>query len=348
MFSKRKWVLLVSVLLVFSLLVVSGCGSTPSGNAKPADQQQSNSQPAKAAWKPTQPVSLVVPFAPGGSTDLLARTIEKYWSKYCPQPVQIVNKTGGGGVTGAVFVAHSKPDGYTLEIGYGSGHDNVMPYLEKVEYDPFKDLEPIALMSIHSVLVAVPVDSPFKSMKDVLEWAKKENKPITAAVSTTAGAVDVVMRGIGKTSGVTVTPVPHAGGSQALATLVGGQTTIGGGHPAEIISQLKAGRIRGIAIATPERDPSLPDIPTLKEQGINFSTWGSVKGIAAPKGTPKEIIDYYADVFKKISEDPDYKKTCQDMLLPVQYKGPEEFKKFFKDVYDDYGKLVKELGLDKK
>ena len=333
----------LAVLALCLSFIVTGCGGT-----KPAESKPAASQPAAKAWAPDKPVTMVVPFAAGGSTDLLARAVEKVWSKYCPQPLTVINKTAGGGIEGATTVARSKPDGLTFVMGYGSGHDYVMPHINKVEYDPFKDLIPVARLSIHSVLVAVPESSPFKSIKDVVDWAKKENKPVTASVSTSAGSVDLVMRGIGKSAGINVTPVPHSGGSQAITTLVGAQTMIGGGHPAELISHLKSGKLRAIGIATPERDKALPDVPTIKEQGINFYTWGSVKGIAVPQGTPKEIIAYYEGLFKKICEDPDFKKTMQDMLQPIDYMNSEDFIKFSKQAYDDYGKLVKELGLDKK
>ena len=334
MFSRnhRKLLWLIAVLVALAI-AVAGCG-------KPADKPA-----AKATFKPDKPITMMVPFPAGGASDLTARAIEKVWSKYCPQPLQIVNKPGGGGLEGAAATARAKPDGYTLTLGYGSGHDLVMPQLQKVEYDPFRDLAPVARISIHSVVVVVPENSPFKSIKDIVEWSKKENKPVTAAVSTTAGSVDMVMRGIGKAAGIVVTPIPHAGGAQSITTLLGGSTTIGGGHPSEIISQLKAKRLRPVGIATPERDPSLPDVPTLKEQGVNFYTWGSVKGVAAPKSTPKEIIDYYADVLKKICEDPDFKKAMDEILQPVQYQGPEEFGNFMKQAYVDYGKTIKELGL---
>ncbi len=338
--SKRNWKMILCFVIVVSMIALAGCGGKPAADPK---------KPAAApTFKPDKPVTIIVPFAAGGSSDMLGRAIEKVWNKHCPQPVQIVNKTGGGGIEGARFVSRAKPDGYTLVLGYGSGHDLVMPHLQKMEYDPFKDLVPIARMSMHSVVVLVPENSPYKSVKEIVDWAKKENKPVTAAVSTTAGAVDIVMRGIGKSTGITVTPIPHAGGSQAITTLMGGQTMMGGGHPAEIIPQLKANRVRPIGIATPERDPALPNVPTLKEQGINFYTWGSVKGMAAPKGTPPEIIAYYSDLFKKISEDPDFKKIMADLVQPIQYHYATEYAAFMKQAYGDYGKLVKDLGLEKK
>jgi len=337
---KKNWKTILCFVVLVSMIVLAGCGKTPAADPK---------KPAAApAFKPDKPVTLIVPFSAGGSSDMLARAVEKVWNKHCPQPVQIVNKTGGGGIEGARFVSRAKPDGYTLVLGYGSGHDLVMPHLQKMEYNPFTDLVPVARLSIHSVVVLVPEKSEFKSMKEIMDWSKKGNKPITAAVSTTAGSVDLVMRGIGKATGATVTPIPHAGGSQAITTLMGGQTIMGGGHPAEVIPQMKSNRVRAVGIATPERDPALPNVPTLKEQGVNFYTWGSVKGIAAPKGTPKEIVDYYSDVFKKISEDPDYKKIMADLVQPVQYQNAADFTAWFKQAYDDYGKLVKDLGLDKK
>lgn len=337
MLRSKKWQVL-SLMLVLSLVfVLAGCGGDKKAEA-----------PKAAAFKPDKPVTMIVPMAAGGSTDMLARAVEKVWSKYCPQPLQIVNKPGGGGIEGAAFAGRAKPDGYTLLMGVGSGHDIVMPHIQPVEYNVFKDVTIISRLSVHTVAVLVPENSPFNSMKDVIEWAKKENKPVTAAVSVKAGAVDLVMRGIGKSAGINVTPIPHAGGAQAMTTLVGAQTMMGGSHPGEAIAQLKANRVKAIGIATPDRDPVLPNVPTLREQGINFHTWGSIKGVGAPKGTSKEIVDYYADVLKKVSEDPDFKKAMADMLQPVMYLGPADFEKNLKQASDDYAKLIKELELDKK
>src|SRR5512143_1844982 len=148
--------------------------------------------PAVAQDKfPSKPINVIVPFSAGGSTDLLARAVEKIWPKYSPQPLVIVNKPGGGGVVGTEFVVRSKADGYTLFLGYGSGHDVVMPHLQKMPYDPYKDMVAVARISVHSVVVVTGVTSDFNSLPDMIAWSKKENKPITTSVSMKAGAQDI-------------------------------------------------------------------------------------------------------------------------------------------------------------
>src|SRR5512136_682432 len=252
---------------------------------------------------PTKPIQVIVPFTAGGSSDLTARTVEKFWTKYSPQPWLIINKPGAGGVLGEEFVVRSKPDGYTIYFGQGSGHDLVMPHLQKMPFDPLKDITPVARISIHSVVVCVSGKSEFKSMKDVIDWSKKGNK-VTAAVSTAAGAVDLVMRSISKRTGVQITTVPFSGGAEAVTALAGGHLVIGGGHPSEVLPHIKAGRFRPIGVALDKRDSTLPKVPTLKEQGIDVSTWGSVKGVAVPNGTPPEVVKYLASTLKKVCEDP--------------------------------------------
>lgn len=338
----------ISCMAVLMLsLVLSGCSKTTDKktDSKASAAATTAASAEKGKFVPEKPVTMMVGFTPGGSTDLLARAIEKVWSMYCPQQVLLVNKSGAGGVEGATFVARSKPDGYTLLLGYGSSPELVTPHLQKMEYDPFKDLTGVARISIHSLAVLVKADSPYKTIADVVAWAKKENKPVTAAVSVNAGVSDITVRGIGKVTGIQVTPVPHSGSAGAINTLLGGNTIIGSGHPCEIVPQLKAGKLRPIGMATKERDPVLPDVPTLYEQGIPFHIWGSVKGIAVNPQTPKEIKDYYAELFKKICEDKDFIKAMNDMGQPIQYQGTDDFNKFMKQAYEDYAKTIKDLDI---
>jgi tripartite-type tricarboxylate transporter receptor subunit TctC len=294
---------------------------------------------------PTKPISAVVPMAAGGSSDLLARAVEKTWTKYSKQPLVIVNKPGGGGVVGTEGVVRSKPDGYTLYIGYGSGHDVVMPTLQKMPYDPVKDLIPVARISIHSVVIVTGAKSPFNSIKDVIAFSKKEGKPVTTAVSVKAGAVDLALTAFGKAAGVNIVTVPFSGGAEATTALAGGHLMIGGGHPSEIIPHIKAGRFKALAVVLPERDPSLPDVPTLREQGIDVATWGSIKGVAAPAGTPKEVVKEIEATIKKVCEDAEFKATMANLSQPIMYQGSEDFAKFIKQATADYALLIKQLNI---
>jgi tripartite-type tricarboxylate transporter receptor subunit TctC len=293
---------------------------------------------------PTKPIQVIVPFTAGGSSDLTARTVEKYWTKYSPQPWLIVNKPGAGGVLGEEFVVRSKPDGYTIYVGQGSGHDFVMPHLQKMPFDPMKDIAPVARLSIHSIVICVSGKSPIRSMKDVIDYANKGNK-VTAAVSTAAGSVDLVMRAISKRANIPITTVPFAGGADATTALAGGHLVIGGGHPSEVLPHIKAGRFRPIGVALDKRDETLPNVPTLKEQGINVATWGSVKGVAVPLNTPPEIIEYIASTLKKVCEDKDFKKTMASIGQPVDYLNTKDWAAFMQRAYKDYGDLIKELDI---
>jgi tripartite-type tricarboxylate transporter receptor subunit TctC len=294
---------------------------------------------------PSKPITAIVPMAAGGSSDLMARAIEKFWTKYSPQPLVIVNKPGGGGVVGTEQVVRSRPDGYTLYIGYGSGHDVVMPTLQKMPYDPLKDLIAVARVSIHSVVIVTGAKSPFNSIKDVIEYSKKEGKPVTTAVSVKAGAVDIALTAFGKAAGVNIVTVPFSGGAEATTALAGGHLMIGGGHPSEVIPHIKSGRFKPLAVVLPQRDPTLPNVPTLKEQGIDVYTWGSVKGVAAPAGTPKETIKYIEGNIKKICDDPEFQKVMATLNQPVMYQGSEEFTKFIKQATADYAALIKKLNI---
>ena len=336
----RSWL----ALSLAAMMLVAGCGTAKKTETPAAAPATNAAAPAAKTWKPEKQVTLVVPYSAGGSTDLLARAVEKVWSKYSAQPLIVVTKAGAGGYEGRESVMNGQADGYTLMMGLGSGEDLVTPQLRKT-VSSYADFAPVARLSVHSVVVAVPANSEIKSIADLIAWQKKNNKPVTAAVSTAGAAVDIVMRGIGKTANIPVTPVPHSGGSQAVTTLVGGQTITGGGHPSEVMPHVKAGRLRAIAVATPDRDPALKDIPTLKEQGVNFSTWGSVKGIGMNKKTAPEAIAYYEDVFKKISEDPDFKKAMDDLMQPIMYQNAKDFGAFLKQANDDYTKLIKDLNI---
>jgi tripartite-type tricarboxylate transporter receptor subunit TctC len=299
---------------------------------------------------PTKAIELDVPFAAGGSTDVLARLVAKFAPKYFDKPLVVVNKPGGGGVTGTEGVVRSKPDGYTLYLGYGSGHDLVMPHfvgtaqLPKMPYDTFKDLLPVCRLSVHSIAMVIRGDAPYKNLKEFIEWGKKREQ-VTASVSTKAGSVDITFQALGQITGLKIVTIPFRGGSDALTAIVGGQTDCGGNHPSEMIAQIKAKRLIPIGVALEQRDPAIPEVPTFKELGYNVVSVGSVKGVAAPKGTPPEVIAYLTERFKKVCDDSEFIKEMKDIGQPVMYLGPEAFGKFLQQGYQEFGKLIKEFNI---
>jgi len=293
---------------------------------------------------PTKAIEVDVPFAAGGSTDVLARLVGKVAPKYFDKPLVVVNKPGGGGITGTESVVRSKPDGYTLYLGQGSGHDLVTPHFQKMPYDPFNDLIPICRLSVHSIVMIIRGDAPYKTLKEFIEWGKKKDQ-VTASVSTKAGSVDITFQAVGKATGLKIVTVPFRGGAEAVTSIVGGQTDCGGNHPSEIISHIKSKRLIPIAVALENRDSAIPDVPTFRELGYNVVAVGSVKGVAAPKGTPPEVISYLADRFKKVCDDPEFIKSMKDIGQPVMYQGPQDFSKYLKDGFVQFGQMIKEFNI---
>ena len=300
-----------------------------------------------AADFPNKPIQLIVPYSAGGSTDVLARAVAQVSPRFIPQPLVVVNKTGGGGIPGRVEVVKAKNDGYTQLFGWGSGEDLVVPHQRPLPYDIFKDFETVCRISVHSIVLAVPANSPHKTLADLVKFAKTKEY-VTAAVSTKGGSVDITYLLFAKAAGIKVTTVPGSGGADAITKLVGGHVDFGGGHPSEVLPHIKAGRLRGLAVAFEKRDPSVADIPTFRESGYDVVTAGSVKGVAVPKGTPKEIISYLEKKYKEIAADAEFQKIMKDIGQPVMYQTAEEYKVWFKQAYDQFGELVKSLEIETK
>ena len=332
---------LAVVLALMMLVSMAACGgSEPATPVEPDIVVKENT-----GWKPEDSVEMIIPYSAGGSSDLLGRAVERVWSKYCDQPLVVTNMPGGGGVTGSVAIATAKPDGYTIGLAYGSGCDMSMPYLQELEYDPFEALDPICLLSEHTVMIAAPADSEFNSLSDVVEWAKTNNKPITASVSTANGTVHLTIEALKTYTGIEMNIVPHDGTAGAIQDLLSGSFMIGAGHPSDVLPYVQGGQLKLLGVATDERDSSMPDVPTLKEQGIDFAAYGSIKGVSVPKNMPDEIKAYYEDLFAKIAADDEFIETMTNMGQPVMYMNIEEFTQYFADANEFYKILIEDLGL---
>jgi tripartite-type tricarboxylate transporter receptor subunit TctC len=300
---------------------------------------------APAADYPNKPINMIIPYAAGGSTDLVARTLAKVSAKYMPQPLVPVNQPGGAGITGRVTVVKAAPDGYTLLFGYGSGEDLVTPLVRKIPYDQFKDLAQIAQVTVVSIILVVPANHPAKNVKEWVAWAKAQNRPINGAVSTRGASVDITMQAFMKVAGINGATIPFRGGAEAVTALLGGNTDFSGQVYSEAMPHIKAGRLKVLAVGTRERDPVIPDIPTFIEEGVNVWTFGAIRGIGAPKDTPPAVIDYLEAAIKKTTEDPEFHQIMKDIVHPVLYRDRRAFLKNMQDGFEMYEKLIKELNL---
>jgi len=299
----------------------------------------------QAADYPNKPINLVVPYAAGGSTDVVARALAKVSSKHMPQPFIVVNQPGGAAITGRVAVVKAAPDGYTLLFGYGSGEDLVTPQTRPIPYDQFKDFAQVAQVTVVSIILVVPANHPAKNLKEWVAWAKAQNRPINGAVSTRGASVDITMQSFMKVAGISGATIPFRGGAEAVTALLGGNTDFSGQVYSEAMPHIKAGRLKVLAVGTRERDPVIPDIPTFIEEGVNVWTFGAIRGIGAPKGTPGPVIDYLESAVKKMTEDPEFHQIMKDIVHPVLYRDRKAFLKNMQDGFDMYGKLIKELNL---
>lgn len=294
--------------------------------------------PAQAAF-PEKEVQIIIPWAPGGATDLVFRALATATEKYLGKAVVIVNRAGGGGAVGYTEGAQAKPDGYILTAAVTPL--TILPHQVKTAFT-YASFEPIINVVNDPSMFLVKAESPWKTLKEFLEVAKKNPEMITVGNSGSGGGVHLVALAFQKAAGVRFNHIPFSGGGPSVTALLGGHINAVSVSPPEGISQVQAGRLRIIALFSEKRLPLFPDVPTVKEQGVNF-VMGMWRGLAAPKGTPPEVVAKLHDAFKKGMVDPAFQKSARDMAVNLDYMGPKEFGKMMAEDHEFYSKLVKEV-----
>ena len=243
---------------------------------------------AQERW-PSKPVRMVVPFAPGGSTDVIARMVGQKLSVIWGQPVVIDNRTGAGGNVGADLVAKSAADGYTLLMASGSITINPQLY-KRMPFDTKKDLVPITNVASGPMLVVVPEGSPVKSVKELIALAKAKPGAVNFGSAGVGSQVHLAAENFADAAGIDVTHVPYKGEAPAYTDLIGNQTQMMVGNFAAASALLGNGRLRALAVTGKLRSPQLPDIPTVAESGLPGFENSGWFGLLAPAGTPPDIL----------------------------------------------------------
>ena len=289
-------------------------------------------QPAAAQEPyPSRPISLVVPFPPGGVADLTARPVAAAMEKALRQPVGVVNKTGAAGAVGMQFVATSKPDGYTLLLALSS--ISIIPEADKLFGRPpaftVDQFAPVALISADPTILVVRTESPWKTAKEFIEDAKKRPNQILYSSSGIYGTLHMAMELLSHSAGIKLRHVPNAGAGPALTALLGGHVDALASGPSVVLPQIKAGKLRALAGWGDKRVASLPDVPTFKELGYPEAEFYIWAGLFAPKGTPEPILRPLREAARAGVADPDFKSAMDKLETPIAFKQGEEFQKLF-------------------
>ncbi len=296
---------------------------------------------AFAQTYPTRPVRLVVPFAPGGSADLVGRLLGQKLGEAWGQQVIVENKGGGSGMIGNDFVAKSAPDGYTLTVGT-MGPFSVNPTIfEKMPYDPIRDFAPITLTGIAShVLVANP-EVPARTVGEVIALAKQKPGQLTFASSGTGNATHLTFEFFKASAGIDIVHVPYKGGGPAMADLVGGQVNFSFASMPSALPYVQAGRLRAIAVGGATRSPLFPDVPTVAESGLAGFVSEDWQGILAPAKTPAAIVaKLNADLVRTLHT-PEMTAKLAGAGFDVKTTSPQEFADFIRADTAKWAKVLK-------
>jgi tripartite-type tricarboxylate transporter receptor subunit TctC len=279
------------------------------------------SVPALAQPYPSRPITMIVPFAAGGPTDIVARIVADNMSKTLGQQIVIENVVGAGGTTGATRAMRANPDGYTIIMGHMGTHAAAVALYPKLAYHPIKNFEPIGLAAGTPVLIVAKKDFPAKDLKEFAAYVKANADKVNAAHAGVGSVSFTSCLLLNSVLDVKPTAIPFQGTGPALNALLGGQVDYMCDQIVNLVPQIKAGNIKAYGIGTPERNPALPDVPTTKEAGLpqfDVSAWNA---LFAPKGTPKEALDKLSDALSKALDDEGVRKRLLDLGSDIP--GPD-------------------------
>ncbi len=303
-----------------------------------------------AAPYPSKGITLICPFAPGGSSDLAARPLANYLQKKWGQPVSVVNKIGASGTTGTIEALQSAPDGYTLYVT-GSTNGSINPALEKDL--PYKWDQPTSLgrIAVNPVAVIVKSDSKWQSVKELLDDIAKNPKKFKLGTSAPAGPSTLSFGQLMDGAGIDITQpirVVFQGGAATVTAVAGGHVDFASQGISEVLSMVDAGKIRTLLVSSMERASQLPNVPTGKEAGVPWFTWVGYTGIQGPAGLPESVVKKWADDLKTGLQDKEVINVMYQLgAIPAFQAGPD-FKAFLKGDYELSVRLINKLGLAAK
>jgi tripartite-type tricarboxylate transporter receptor subunit TctC len=299
---------------------------------------------AAAQAFPSRPVSIVVPFGPGGTTDVLARVLGEEMAKVLGQPVVVVNKVGAAGTIGTIEVANAAKDGHTLGM-LPVGPLTTQPNLRTQPYGP-ESFDYVCMVYSNPQLLLVGAEAPFKTYSDLVAYAKQNPGKLNYGSSGIGSVPHLAVVALANAAKVEMFHIPHKGEADALASILGGNIALFVSHPTFMTAQ--AGKLRALFVFAPARLPDHPGVPTIVEQGgppLSFEVWG---GIAAPKGIPAAALASLENACKIGTSAEAFRKRMETLQTPVKYLGGKAFGSFVASEFERNGRLLREAGMKKE
>ena len=300
---------------------------------------------AAQGWKPAKPVEFVTHTGPGGGGDVLARfiasAIEK--EKLVPVRLQVVNKTGGGGLTAMAYLAEKKGETHTIAVFTGIWYTNPLMH-EEAKYS-MKDLTPVVRLVLEPAVVAVKSDAPYKSLKDVIDAAKAAPGQVKQSGGSLGSRDWIVRQLLMKNTGANWAFISFPGGGERIAALLGGHVNFMILEPQEAGEHIRAGNMRVIAQAAEKRLSGYPNTPTIKEAGFDIPNAPQVRGIVAPPGVPAEVVAYWEDVFARLTQTAIWKKYLEDNQFEPGFQKSADLAKFEEQYVANLRGVLKEGGV---
>lgn len=296
---------------------------------------------AMAQTWPAKPITLVVPFPPGGTTDVLARALGEKLSQSLGQPVIVESKPGAGATLGADFVAKSKADGYTLLMG-AVHHTIASSVYKKLPYDFQKDFAPVTTVALVPNVLVVNAGTPAKAVNELLPLLKKQPGKFSFGSNGNGTAQHLIGKQFEGLTGAELIHVPYKGSGPMTIDLIGGQINMSFDTITPVLPHIKSGKLRALAVTTSKRAAVLPDVPTLDEAGLKGFNIGTWFGVLAPAATPKEIVAKLNSEIAKVMQTPEFKKRMEEIGAETVGNTSEQMAKQIKDETEKFAKLVKD------
>jgi tripartite-type tricarboxylate transporter receptor subunit TctC len=315
---------------IASLALLLGIASAPSPVA------------AQDAW-PNRSMMFVVPYAPGGYTDLVARLTARYVEKALGRPVVIDNRAGAGGIVGTQAVANAAPDGYTFCV-CSIGAISIAPFAQKIGYDPMQELAPVGIVSSIVQVVIVKKDLPVKTMAELVSYARSNPGKLNYSSSGAGGLTHYSVELFQARTGTKTVHIPFKGGSLATAAVVSGEVDFAFANMTDGLPQVEGGTVRGLAVTSLERSIYFPNLPSVHEAVVPNFIAESWNGVMAPAKTPEPIIRKLSEVFIKMADDPEVKETMRKAGANTVKTTPAQFRAQIEQEMEQWKPLIKEIA----